>query len=253
MVNGHLDLSSKEFQTKKQSGGARYKKVHDDLNAFVRMQTSKLDKIVQQYQHDLKLLSGYSQDLVFKLQTSQKVSDEQFRKSLMGVGIRTLISRSGERENWVVSTDDLKFSKLKSKMRNRLEKIGDKKTTFVDGINMFDKITIKDKLGVRLSENPLDAFETAKTNVGLITDDESKLNSATDYIVKLVNKSGYKLHDKLATKNLCILLIDCDINLLNTIAKIDIVDYVDRIPNFMIEKTPGNDEIVKTSRDPDPR
>lgn len=255
MKNEHLDLLAvaKPSKRKSRRGGSAPDRKHDIES--LRKQISKLNSIGQNYRSEIQSMDDYDQKLVFKIQTAQKVSDEQFRNNLKSADVETWISKPGEVTEWIVTTHDSNFSKLKSKIRKRAAK--KEKTDFIDEIKKFDEITFEDKLGSILKKNPLQPLEVAKLSISLIIYendfDDEKLDSAIKYIKKLVTNDDYQIYDKLKTENLCLLLIDCDTNLLRTIAKLDLVNQIDRIPDFTLERILDEGQLTEISVNPPPK
>ena len=255
MKNEHLDLPAvaKSFKRKTRAGRSSPTATHDAESLW--KQILKLNSIGQNYRSEIESMGDYDQKLVFKIQTVPKVSDEHFRNNLKRADVETWISNSGEATEWIATTHDPDFSKLKSKIKKRIATIN--KTNFIDEIKKFDEITFEDKLGPVLKKNPLQSLEIAKLSISLIiyeTDfKDKKLDSAIKHIKKLVIDYGYRIYDKLKTKNLCLLLIDCDMSLLRTIAKLDLVNQIDRIPDFTLERTLAEGQLIEISVNPPPK
>ena len=248
----HLDLPSSEDSFKKKSRrGGPLKIIERDYNDFSETQISKLNSIGRNYLSEAESMPDYHQELVFKIKTSQKVSDDNFRKQLKGAGIETLISKPGKIAEWIVTTKDPNFTKLKEKITERITK---DKSDVIDGIQTFDDIKYEDKIGSLLKEKPLGRIEVAKLNINLTRQesDVQKLNSTISYINRLVNQNGYRIHDKLNTKNLCMLLVECNSNLLKNILKLDLVLTADRTPEFVLEKILSDDQQIDLDVDPPP-
>ena len=234
----HLDLPHVEdsFKRKKRRGGP-ISKVDRNYQDFATREISKLDKISAKFHSELQNIPDYNQELVFKIKTSQKVADENFREDLRRAQIDTLISKPGKNAEWIVIAQDPNFSKLKEKITKRIEK---ENSDFVDGIETFNEINPEDKYGPLLKARPLGRIEVTKLTISLTRKEndvnDQKLNSAINLIQNLVTKSGYGLHDKLNMPNLCMLLIESNANLLTQILQIDLVTKADRTPEFHFEK-----------------
>lgn len=231
----HLDLPSVSdtFQRKTRQGGPS-QKIKRDHNAFSETQIKKLDSISSEFKKEK--ISDYDQELVFKLKTTRNVSDEQFRDELRKAGCDTLISKSGKDAEWIVSTKDPSFTKLKEKINKRIES---KNATFIDNIATFEKITDDDKIGPLLKKNPLTKIEVGKIVVSLTKkendSEEAKLNTAVDKIIRITEEFTFQAYDKLITENLCLILIDANQNSLKEIMKLDLVTSVDRPAKFNLE------------------
>jgi len=235
----HLDLPSiKESFKKKPGHGGPIKKIKRDYTDFSKTQIQKLNKISQEYLIQRNQFRDYKQELVLKVKTVQKVSDEHFRDELRKAGLQTIVSNPGKQTEWIVSAKDPTLEKLKEKIKKRETS---KNSSFVDGIETFEDYTINDKMGVLLNKNPFGRLEVGKLVVSLARNDgeesEQKLNAAINRIIQLTTEDhGYSIHDKLITDNLCLLLLTGNKHLLNEIAKIDIVTRIDRTPEFELEE-----------------
>jgi hypothetical protein len=235
----HLDLPSikESFKKKPGHGGPIGKITRTDKN-FYNAQIQKLDKIGQDYLVQKNRFKDYNQELVLKVKTAQKVSDEYFRDELRKAELETIVSNPGKKTEWIVCAKDPTFEKLKEKIKKRETS---KNSSFIDGIETFEDFTINDKTGILLKKNPLGRLEVAKIVVTLArkseVNSEQKLNDTINKIIQLTAEDyGYEVHDKLVTDNLCMLLLTGNANLLNEIAKIDIVTSVDRTPEFELEE-----------------
>lgn len=234
----HLELPpvKRSFKKKSRRGGP-LKVIKRNYDNFSRDQISKLDQLGSKFKIMKEEFPDYEQELVFKIKTSQKVSDDQFRTDLKRAGIDTLISNPGKKTEWIVSTKDPTFSKFKSKIKKRVKK---EKSDFIDGIDTVNDFSIEDKKGPLLKQKPLGPVEVAKLQVNLIkkeTDnDGSKLKSALQKIYQITENSGYRVYDKLQTANICLLLVECNATLVDKIAKIDLVSQIEHYPDFYLEK-----------------
>ena len=239
----HLDLPSVNHtnQRKKRQGFAS-EKIERDYNIFYETQIKKLDSFASEFKK--KEISNYNQELVFKLKTTRTVSDNQFRDELRKAGCDTLISKSGTNAEWIISTKDPSFRKLKEKIEKR---INSKNATFVDNIETFKNITDDDKIGPLLQKNPLAKIEVGKIVVSLTRKendyDEVKLNAAVEKIIEITNEHMLKDYDKLITENICLILIDANQNSLKEVIGIDLVTTVDRPAKFDLET------IINTNQD----
>ena len=229
------------------------KKIDRDYNKFAQQQIAKLDSIRHKYLEGVQSEYDYDQDLVFKIKTIQKVPDIQFRQYLKSADVETLISRPGKSAEWIVTANDPTFSKLKRKIRSRVQKT---KSDFIDGIDKFDEIKYEDKIGPLLKEKPLEQGEVAKINVSLTRKEGEfggkKLNSAVEHIRILVTESSCQICDILKTENLCMLLVECNSKLLRDIAKFDLVIKLDRTPEFVLEKTLAEGQSTDMNVSPPP-
>ncbi len=235
---GHLDLPpvKRSFKKKPRRGGP-LKAIDRNYTDFSETQISKLDELGTKFKTIKEELPDYDQELVFKIKTTQKVSDDQFRMDLKRAGIDTLISNPGKETEWIVSTKDPSFSKFKNKIKKRIEK---EKSDFIDGIDTVIDFSIEDKKGPLLKQKPLSSVEVVKLQVNLTRkesdEDGSKLKSAINKIAQIAEASGYRIYDKLQTPNVCLLLVECNSMLVNEIGKIDLVTQIERSPDFYLEK-----------------
>jgi hypothetical protein len=238
----HLDLPSVSdtYQRKTRLGGPSAI-IPRDYDSFSKIQIKKLDSFASDFKE--KKISDYEQELVFKLKTNRNVSDEQFRDELRKAGCDTLISKSGKDAEWIISTKDPSFTKLKEKI---IKRIDSKNATFVDSIDTFENISDEDKIGPLLKNTPMRKIEVAKIVVSLTKkendDGETKLNAAIGKIIAITDDHTFKSYDKLVTENLCLILIDANQNSLNEIMKLDLVTTVDRPAKFDLESIVGSDQ-----------
>ena len=226
----HLDLPSvNDTNQRKPVRGRNSEKIENDYNMFYKTQIKKLDSFASEFKK--KEIPNYNQELVFKLKTTRPVSDNQFRDELRKAGCDTLISKSGTNAEWIISTKDPSFRKLKEKIKKR---INSKNATFVDNIKTFENITEDDQIGPSLQKNPLTKIEVGRIVVSLTKkeDDEVKLNAAIAKIIEITDEHMFKTYDKLITENICLILIDANQNSLKEVMKIDLVTTVDRPPKF---------------------
>lgn len=218
-------------------GGGGYKEISEEINKFVKKQITKLDGISQEFKQKGMEFPEYSQELVFKVKTSQKVNEEDFRTQLKRAGCETIVSTMGKRAEWIISSKDPNLKRLKEKISQRIEKT---KPNFIDGISEFIEIQFQDKLGENIKEKPLGTIEKARLVLSLNKKEsdvsEEKLNSALQLITNLAAENDLKIYDKLITDNICLILLDGTLNFAKKIANIDIVEKIDRPPRFLLEK-----------------
>ena len=217
-------------------GGGKYKK-QEDIKEFAENKISQLTAIGKEFEDTHQKFSNYDQELVFKVKTSQKINDKEFRQRLRGADCETIVSTLGEYAEWVISTTDPNFKKLKEKISKRA--VTDT-ANFIDGISEFLKIQFEDKLGESLKNNPFGTNEKTQIVVSLIKKEsdsnDKKLNSALNLIRKMSQENGLKIHDNLVTENICLLLLDGTLDFVRRISNIDIVESIDRPPRFTLEK-----------------
>lgn len=233
----HLELPPVELSFKKKpKRGGPLRAIERNYDDFSDTQISKLDELGSKFKASKEEFSDYNQELVFKIKTSQKVPDDQFRTELKRAGIDTLISNPGKKTEWIVSTEDPNFSKFKSKIKQRIEK---DHSDFIDGIDTVDDFSFEDKIGPLLKEKPLGSVEVINLQVNLMikeTDvDSSKLNSAIQKIQSITENFGYTVYDVLQTQNVCLLLVECNNESVKEISKIDLVFQIEHYPDFYLE------------------
>ncbi|MDE1826632.1 MAG: S8 family peptidase [Thaumarchaeota archaeon] len=226
-------------------------KLERNYEEFSEKQFKNLDAIKTEFVRE-RIFDDYQQELVFKIKTTRSVGDDQFREDLRKVGIDTIWSAPGKNAEWLVSTSDPNFDKLKEKITNRIES---DKVSLVDNIATFEHITNKDKEGETLKKYPLGAVEVDKLHISLSkkeTDvDGRKLDAAIQKIIKLTETHNLQVHDLLKTENLCLLLVSANKKLAQEIMKLDIVTKVDRTPTFRFEEILFRDfEQIKQVKQP---
>ena len=208
-----------------------------NIKKFEEGQIKRLTAISKEFEGTEQEFPSYDQELVFKVKTSQRVSDKEFRQRLKGVDCETIASALGKNAEWVVSAIDPSFKKLKERISTRATK---DKANFIDGILEFLRIRFEDKLGESLKNNPLGLDEKTRLVVSLTKKESDsnneKLNSALDLIRNLSKENGLEIHDSLVTENVCLLLLDGTLDFAKQISGIDIVESIDRPPRFALEK-----------------
>lgn len=235
MEQPHLPLPSVDSTYPRKTRPAIPRKVERNYKEFSQKQLKNLDALKNEFVKE-RIFDDYKQDLVFKIKTTRNVSDEQFREDLRRAGVDTIWSASGKNAEWIVSTADPTFEKLKDKIVTRAQV---DKASFVDNIDDFEQITFEDKEGEILKKYPMGAVETATLHVSLARKendvDDLKLDAAIQKIIKLTETHGLQVHDMLKTENLCLLLVSANKKLAQEVMKIDLVSKVDRTPTFRFE------------------
>ena len=234
----HLDLPStnKEYKKKPRRGGGGYKP-NENIKNFAEEQIEKLNVIGKEFDETSKQFPKYKQELVFKVKTSQNVNEKEFRRNLKSANCETIISTHGKNAEWIISTPDSKFKKLKERIEKRTER---ENANFIDGISEFSAIKFQDKLGGSLIESPLGPIEKTKVVISLSKKEsdpnDEKLNRVLQLIRNLSQDYDLSVHDKLITKNVYLILVDGTLNFIKTVSKIDLVEKIDRPPKFSLEK-----------------
>ncbi len=232
----HLDLPTNDKSFKREIHGFGRYDPQKNIKDFAKKQIKNLDNIGKEFTK-IDQFPDYNQELVFKVKTSQKVNENEFRKRLNGVDCETITSSVGKNAEWIVSTSDSEFAALKDKINVRVK---NDKVNFIDGISDFKKITFQDKLGERLLEEPLGSIEKARIVISLSKKEsdhnDEKLKSSVRLIENLAKENDLGIYDKLITKNICLILLDCTLHFAKIISRIDIVEKIDRPPTFTLEK-----------------
>ena len=233
----HLVLPSYgEPFRKKSRGFPRYTKTDRDFHEFAESQAALLDKIGENH-GPVPEFPEYDQRLIFKIKTEQRVPDKRFRRDLKTTGCDTIVSKPGKKVEWVMATDDARFTKLKSKLQTRADKDA---PSFVDAIGEFAEFDAESRIGKQLAMQPLEPDASDKLIVSLnrTRPDRDRIapRAALALIRRLARDRSLTVHDELIAKNSCVMLLDVDRTLLDLLIRIDAVALVDRPPSFQLER-----------------
>lgn len=219
---------------------------------FSNVQIKKLTSIRKKFIAEKKIMPDYDQELVFKINTIKNIPAEQFQTQLNRIGLDTLLTKSKNTE-WLVITNESKSFQFDEKI---IKSSTTTKPDFIDMIETIDDVDITYKLGQLLIKNPLTPIEISNLHVNLTRKENDsnsqKIDSTIKYIRKLAELQGFKVHDELRTENLILLLVECNLELLEKIGMLDLVIMIDRTPEFMLEQTILEGDYVDLDVDPPP-
>lgn len=236
----HIDLvqAGKPFKPKSRPvPPKKTDRVHKD---FAEEQIPRINSIIDK--HVPILEDGYENDLVFKIKTIGKAPDSTFRNELRLIDVKTLVSSGKSADSkhdseWWVSAIDPDLKKLKEKI---LKRATDDNYSLIDRIKFISGIKKTDKVGAALRHKPLEDNTYEKVTVDLMAEmhikDKKKISSLENSIKKLAKKHNCKIHSKLKTQNLNVILMDCNNLLLDDLIKRDHVIRIDRLTKFDLDK-----------------
>ena len=235
----HLDLNKNVLFLKK--SGQRPLPPKMDINQkFYDTQVQKIQKITNDFKKDKEKYSKYfNPHLIFKIKLHKKPTDT-FRNNLKTVGIDTILS-SSSLSYWVVFTDDLEFKKMKKAIMNRIkkyesEKYSDKEYgTYIDYIISIEPIPAEDKFRQSIRNKPLHNSKSEYLDVEIWRMVDNELDNFIQGFTKMVTEKGGVIKDKLKTESFCVLRIHANKELINEIAQIREIAYIDRPPQIKLE------------------
>lgn len=146
-----------DFARGKRKGGGGYKVTKRDQKAFCQSTVRKLDALEQHHNSDKQRYGKYiDPNLIFKINLTQNVSDDNFRSELSRAGLQTLSSTSSKDGYLVVFASDAHLVQFRKKLESRVPK---DKATFVDAIDNIEEIPQEEKLGESLQKRSLQGLE----------------------------------------------------------------------------------------------
>lgn len=230
----HLPLVKYTIFSRKKKRGFGYKGTGRNAEEFYKKESEKLRSIGKTYEEDREKFSDYfDPSLIFKITlTDTSISDTAFRKDLGRVDIETISSASNRSGYWVAFTDDVRFDRLKMKLRERVSK---NRATFVDMIGSIDDIPPEEKLDKSLRKRPPARNMPEYLNVEIWRMEDRKLDTFLSGLSRLVTDNNGQICDRLTTDSFCILRIRCDGQLLSKITKLREVSHVGRLAEPQIE------------------
>jgi hypothetical protein len=226
----HLDLPlhPQSYGRQPRQGRSSYPpRSSTDKTEFLSIQTEQLGDLRHAFEADkAKYQDFIDPNLIFKLEITQRVSEDTLRTELRRMDIDVLASSPDKKGGlWVVFTADEAAREFQKKLRAYVEKDS---YSFFNAIGRIVDIPPEDKIGGRLSEQPLTADETAYLDMEIWRMEDERLNKFINELAELITARNGRVTDRLITTNFCLLRVHLNIETLNEILSLREIASVDR-------------------------
>ena len=227
---GHLRLDrAATLKRRRPEGRPRrwpYARVERDYNEFRRAAARMLRSLDDGRRADAARHAryGYTPYPLFRINLTQRVPYDRFRKSLESASIETVSSATERAGYWVVAGGEGHAGRIDRQIERRAALRG---PTFVDAIASFAGADPRKKLGRSLELDPVkDGLELVDVEVWRLGDDV--LDAFAGQLRMMVEDNGGWIADAYRTRDTFVMQIACDAALLSTVANLREVVRLDR-------------------------
>ncbi|OJF75872.1 MAG: hypothetical protein BKP49_10465 [Treponema sp. CETP13] len=202
---------------------------------FSKNAIQKADKIEGDFQ---KLKQKFSTDidvsLIYEIEINQSVFPKGFEKTFDSMGIQVLSIAEGKKGFWIVFNEEGNLTAFKTKLQTYGSEEG-AKYDFFNAIESFQQISIAEKIGKTLKEDPLgDNAEYIDLELWKITDPKKNETFIQELKIKYTNINKFQITDKLITKSFVLLRVKINKQIFDEIIELNEIARADRpsIPKF---------------------
>lgn len=231
-----LKMAHEAFAKKKKAGFFGYDENKQDYDDIYTKYSSILDNIRDNHKPETGI--GYNSDPIIKIETDGEESGSIFHTDLEKAGMKPLFrtridSSTEKRSEWILTTEDPTFTKLKENIKKRADK---DEPTMVDRITSISKRKPEEKIGHMLKIRPLDSSSRETIMVQIYTGSgyKKKIIKLEEDFKKLVEQHGFKILDTIKSENLNMVMIESNDLLLKKIMEYDLVMHVEHLVKFDI-------------------
>lgn len=232
----HLDLPihNELFERRKRRAFPKlHPRTSEEKKQYYEVQIEQFGNIKEAYQRDKDKLRGFfDPNLIFKIEASPPLSDDKIRMELERMNIQVIASPRDKTGAYVVFSGDEELNAFKEKLKAYSQ---EDKYKFIDGIGTISEIPPDEKIGIRLSHEPLRDEETTYLDVEIWRMEDSRLNDFLQGFKKLMERNGGLITDKLITKSVCLVKVKANQQVLGEIVSLREVASVDRPPQPYID------------------
>lgn len=227
---GHLQLDRPAAPKGRRPAGRPrrwpYARVERDYNEFRRDAARMLRSLDDGCRADAARHAryGYTPYPIFRINLTQRVPYDRFRKSLESAGVETVSSATGRAGYWVVAGGEGHAGRIDRQIERRASLRG---PTFVDAIASFAGADPRKKLGGSLELDPVEGgLELVDVEAWRLGDDA--LDAFEGQLRAMVEGNGGRITDTYRARDTFVMQIACDAALLSTVASLREVVRLDR-------------------------
>jgi hypothetical protein len=175
-----------------------------------------------------------SSSLIFAIEINQSVNFKTIEQSFSSMGIHILSSAENKKGFWIVFSDDENLNRFKSKLSTYGSEKGPK-YDFFHAIESLQDIPREEKIGARLTQNPLsNTQEFIDLELWKMTDPNKNLTFINELKDAYPDYNQFRIADQLITKSFVLLRVKLIKSVFDEIIELKEISRADRpsIPIF---------------------
>ena len=225
MRQAHLYLRKAGESDRPPNSGPRIKKADRDNDKFYHTQVKTLDAMRDSYERDQQDAPPYMKpNLVFKIDLTDNVHDDTFRKELQWAGIHTISSAPDKKGYWAALADDANFTKFRKKLKKYRSS---EKPNFIDQIKAVQEIPPRLKMGKSLERPvPYDKWEYVDVEVWRMED--KRLKKFVAALHTMIDEQGGRITDEIITNSFYLARVHCSGQTIEALARLREVAHIGR-------------------------
>jgi subtilisin family serine protease len=235
------------LERKKQGGGGGYSFPKDrQKREYYKEINDNAEKIAQSYEElKVKYSGKLNPHLIYQISVNQSVDYSSFEKILNSMGGITVLSVAENKQGyWVVFTNDTELASFRDKLAQYSGIKEGHKYDFFNAIDSIEDISIEEKIGPRLSLEPLSEEKAEYVDLELWRMDDEYLSTFIQELKDTYQDwSKFLIVDSLITKSFALYRVKISKDVLSEIIELKEVARVDRpfVPTFKLGDYYGQD------------
>lgn len=171
-------------------------------------------------------------NLIFKLEVTQRVTEDRFREELSRMEIDVLSPSPDKTGYWVVFAEDPEVTRFETKLQAYAETSSYR---FFNAVGDLVEIPPQEKIGERLRTEGLTPDEIAFLDVEIWRMENTRLNRFIAELERWLSSKGGRVSDRLIRTSFCLLRVQVSGNILQEVLQLREVALVDRPPKPYIQ------------------